>query len=298
MLKEKAPVVPEKVFSSLSSPDALKIFELCETGIYSSTDAIKELGLTQKRYYIRLGKLIDAGLVGKKKDGVYGLTILGRMCRGWGKALTNALSQGDRLELADTMMKSRSLSTREKEDILYAISGESLFEDGLATYISPMHMIDTYENLVQETISLLERGEGEVYLATQYFDMRVVEAILRGVKRGVKFSFLYDLRDSTTERLSLALRMMFSPKSIKFFYDWLSSPDLRVRLVDLPYTFIVVNSEYAMIELQKPSVNTFSLAFTFKSPSFCRKLMETFNFLWNKGSEPSQSLMNKLLKRG
>ena len=53
----------EGMFSALSSVDALNIFYAAEDGIESSTQTIKELNLTQKRYYTNLKRLIDAGLV-------------------------------------------------------------------------------------------------------------------------------------------------------------------------------------------------------------------------------------------
>ena len=55
-----------ELLSSLTSLDSLKIFMKAEKGISSSTRAIKELGLTQKRYYVWLKSLIDVDLVEKK----------------------------------------------------------------------------------------------------------------------------------------------------------------------------------------------------------------------------------------
>jgi len=52
----------EKIFSAGSSIDALKIFYAAKDGIESSTQTIKKLGLTQKRYYTNLKRLIDVGL--------------------------------------------------------------------------------------------------------------------------------------------------------------------------------------------------------------------------------------------
>ena len=52
-----------EILSSLANIDSLKIFLACHEGIESSTRTIEEIGLTQKRYYTWLKRLIDAGLV-------------------------------------------------------------------------------------------------------------------------------------------------------------------------------------------------------------------------------------------
>ena len=44
----------EQIFSATSSVDAIKIFYAAKDGIDSSTQAIKKLGMTQKRYYTHL----------------------------------------------------------------------------------------------------------------------------------------------------------------------------------------------------------------------------------------------------
>ena len=110
-----------EIFSSLTSSDSLKIFMKTEKGISSSTRAIKELGLTQKRYYIWLKRLIDVGLV-EKKNGIYKQTLLGRVCSKLGESLQDTLLQGERLELANTLLNSETLSAIEKKEVLHTIS--------------------------------------------------------------------------------------------------------------------------------------------------------------------------------
>jgi hypothetical protein len=156
----------------------------------------------------------------------------------------------------------------------------------MSNLINPVRLVDKYENLVQETIELLEKAETEVYYATRYFDTRVVEAISRGVRREVRFSFIYSIEDTTREKMGTTLKIMLtSPKTSKVFYEWLKSPDLNIRIIDLNYTFMVVDAKYAIVEVQKPFINVFSLAFIFDNPVLCQRLIENFHSLWKKGEK-------------
>ncbi|MEM2936221.1 MAG: hypothetical protein QW231_03495, partial [Candidatus Bathyarchaeia archaeon] len=58
----------ERVISALANQDAIKIFYAAGEGIRSSTEAIKKLGLTQKRYYTHLRNLTEAGLIQKGEE--------------------------------------------------------------------------------------------------------------------------------------------------------------------------------------------------------------------------------------
>jgi hypothetical protein len=274
------------ILSSLGNEDALSIFFEAKDGIMSSTETIKKLGLTQKRYYTRLNQLLESDLI-YKGDVSYQQTMLGKICFKMVEVFEKALHHRDRLDLLTKLNNSNTLSLTEKRDVAKALLIDDIpgFLD-TSSLVNPMRMIDNYETLVEETIDLVEKAENNVYFATRYFDTRVVEANLRGVKRGVKFSYLYGMTDSNLEKTLTTLRMMFSaPKMLKSFYSWLNAPDLQMRLVDLPYNFIVVDDKYGILEVQKPFINVFSLAFTFESSVICQRLIGTFNSLWNKGSK-------------
>ncbi|MDG6995893.1 MAG: hypothetical protein JRN52_08220 [Nitrososphaerota archaeon] len=55
-----------KIYSALSKKDSMRIFELAANGIEATTDALANNGFSKKRYYVRLSKLIELGLVEKK----------------------------------------------------------------------------------------------------------------------------------------------------------------------------------------------------------------------------------------
>ena len=272
-----------RILSSVASEDAMWILHEAKNGIKSSTRTIRDLGLTQKRYYTRLKGLIEAGLI-EKSENEYRHTMIGNACYRLGGVFSKILSNRDQFDMLTRLKNVDAFSSAEKKKITEALSIDETL--GLSNLLSPVTMIDNYEDLVHETVSLLEKAENVIYFATQYFDMRVVDVLLRKIKSNVEFNILYDFKSSSHSRLNLVMRMFLtSPKIIKFFYEWLKSKKLYARIIELPYTFIIIDDKYALIELQKPFEDTFSLAFIFENPILCSRLKENFNALWNRGSE-------------
>ena len=65
-----------KLLSIMSKPDALTLFILAKQGIKAEIDTPKDLGLTRKRYYTRLKRLVDSNLI-EKREGSYFHTTFG-----------------------------------------------------------------------------------------------------------------------------------------------------------------------------------------------------------------------------
>ena len=65
-----------KILRTLGNKDAVKILRSARNGLEARTTTYKELGISVKRYYYRLGRLMDAGLV-TKMNNRYELTPLG-----------------------------------------------------------------------------------------------------------------------------------------------------------------------------------------------------------------------------
>ena len=81
-----------KIYCALSKKDSMRIFELAANGIAATTDTLAKYGFSKKRYYVRLSKLMELGLVEKKTgnrthaDGkriTYEQTSLPRQDKGW-----------------------------------------------------------------------------------------------------------------------------------------------------------------------------------------------------------------------
>jgi len=295
--QDKAFVELKELFSAAASIDAIKIFYAAKDGIKSSTQAIRDLDLTQKKYYTHLKRLIDAGLV-ERADGAYRHTTLGKIGFKLSEAFTNAISQKDRLDLIDRLTKAKNITIDETEEIMRAILKDTNIVPGerITDILGPVRMADTWEKVVEDVIEYMDRAEKNVYIATQYFDMRVVEAVVRACERGIKMYFLTNEKENIIERLHVVLRsLLINPKSFKSLFSLLNSPDINIRYRDFPYTFIIIDEKVAMVEVPKPYSRTFSLGFFFHNERICKKLIESFNVLWEKGTDV-KTVVSKSIK--
>ena len=286
-----------KLFSAAANSDALKIFYAAEGGITNSTHAIKEMGLTQKRYYTHLKRLIDVGLI-EKVEGAYRHTTLGKICYKMAEALSNTLSYRERLNLIDKLTKAKNISLEESEEIMRAILKDMNIVPGerLSDIIGPVKMADTWDKVVTDVIEYINKAEESIHFATQYLDSRVVEAIFMASQRGVELNFLITDKDQVSTGLKILIGSLFTnPRALRSLVQLFMSPKLKVRTVELPYTFIVVDRSLAMVEVVKPYTKKFSLAFFFHNRRLCERLIESFNVLWDRGTE-IKTLFDRFLK--
>jgi len=274
----------EKVISALANQDAIKIFYAAGEGIKSSTEAIKTLGLTQKRYYTHLRNLTEAGLIQKSEE-AYQHSTLGKICYKLGGAFKNALSQRDRLDLVDRLGKAKNISLEETEEIMRAILKQANISPGV---IIPVKMYDTFEQVVKEINDHLENAENTGYFATKYFDSRTIEACMRASQRGVQFKVLLDksLSIGMREKMKFLSTLFSDLRMLKHIFDFDRMFNESARYVDLPYTFIVIDAKHGMIEITNPLTNKFYVAFFFQDEKVCERLLENFRMLWERGSVP------------
>lgn len=279
-----------KVISSLASDDSIRIFLACEEGIDSSAKAIEELGMTEKRYYTWLRKLLDAGLVEKRRN-TYVQTMLGKFYHMLWDSFLNILSQRNHLELADKVMNIDKLSMTEKEKFLRVISNNELV--GTASLVDVLHevkMIVDYDHLIAEVVKLLDNAEESVYMAVNRFDNRVMEASLKAIDKGLKFFFLSSEEKGFPESMEALRMLLLHSDVVKIIQRLLNSKELNVRSMKehLSHSFIIIDGKYGIIELPHPLFHDFYVAFKFRNAFFCQKLIKTFNSLYEQGKEDSR----------
>lgn len=281
----------------MASEDAIKIFLAAKEGITKSTETIKELKLTQRIYYARLNELIDVGLV-EKIDDVYQLTTLGTICYSLGEAFNATLNNRDQLDLANRLRKAKTISVEETQQILQAISSKGIIGSlGVSDVIHPIKMVDNYEDVVSELVLGIDGTTKSIYLASSYTDSKIMEAVLRAIKRNIRFSLLSGSGgDDLSKKLQL-VRMIFAPQIVKDFLDLVSREEVRIKHADIPYSFCVLDEKVAMIELPNPSSKIFYVGFIIKNELLCHKLIKTFEDLYNEGKEdPVIDYLRKLRK--
>jgi DNA-binding MarR family transcriptional regulator len=279
----------EKLFSAAANIDAIKIFYAAKDGINSSTQAIREMDLTQKKYYTHLKRLIDADLI-ERVDGAYRHTTLGKIGFKLAEAFKTAISQKDRLDLIDKLTKAKNITVEETEEIMRTILKDTNIVPGerISDLLGPVRMADTWEKVVQDVVEYVNNAEKEIYFATQYLDMRVVESLLSAAQKGIRMKFLIGEQQNVSGAVHQLLKSLFTePKTLKFLFNFVRSPDLQLKYAELPYTFVVVDRKYSMVEVAKPFTKSFSLGFFFHNEKLSERLIESFDVLWEKGSEVS-----------
>ncbi len=265
------------LFKVLSNPDTLKILYLTIIGIENSTHAIKELGLTTKRYYSRLRELIDTGLV-RKMDGVYRQTALGRMVYNrFLPVLRKAVDSRDEMAFLDRL-EEMEIDSGVRKRILDELKIPSFAES------NKIKLLGDYEDLAIAAIDLYDSAEESVLLASNYWDMRVIEAFFRASERGVTNRVIMGKNRQSSKMHKL--RMMLSITFAKILIDFAANTtELKniVRFVDLPYTFCVVDGHHSTIEFSNPLNESFIVAISIENLVVGENLTKLFEMLWETG---------------
>jgi hypothetical protein len=277
----------KETLDCLANEDALKIFKSAKYGIASSTETVRELGLTEKRYYARLRALVKAKLL-EKVGNKYQHTMFGGLVfEVLFKSLEQFLSNKDRLDLLDRLKKSTSISPMETDEVTAAILKRSSIVglNDLKGALRPVEIVQTYEELRSALIELIEKAEKEIFIATQYTDSSVAETILNASNRGIKMFFLDGDKTNLSRKMQMLRILLTKPKMMKLFYDTVSSPNIALRYTDLHSSFVVVDEKYAGIEITNPNTKAFVFGVVFQSESICAKLITMFKALWEKAGE-------------
>jgi len=261
----------------LSRPDTVKILSRAETGISNSTYAMEELNLTPKKYYYRLNELLGTDLI-TKRNGVYRQTALGRIMYGrflpaMGKTIDAKNELGILDELEGTKLESEVRKRIEEE------LGIPVFENS-----TNVKLLGDYESLAIEAIDLYDSAEESVLLASNYIDVRVMEACFRSVDRGITNRLIVDKKSLLSKIQSL--RGMLSLTFTKTIINFASSKvDLKefLKFVDLPYTFCIVDGHHNIIELSNTLNNSFIVALSIDDRGVSEKLTKFYEKLWKAG---------------
>jgi len=267
----------ETIFRVLSNPDALKILYRAGQGIENSTHTIEELDLTPKKYYYRLKELMTADLV-KKVNGVYRQTAMGRIIY-------------DRFLPA----MGKTYDAREELELIVYLEGteleskvRNLIEDKLEiphfTDSTNVKAIDNYESMVVDVIDLCDEAEKSILMASNYLDVRVMEAVFRAVNRDITFRIIVGKGSLSSEMQSL--RMMLSLSFTKAILNFSTSTvNLKevLRIAELPYTFCSVDGHRSIIAFSDTLNDSFIVASSIDDRVIGERLTKFFEMIWETG---------------
>jgi len=278
------------LFKVLSKPDALRLFTHTVDGIKNSTHAIEELDITSKKYYARLRELVDVGLV-RKKGSVYGQTALGRMIYDrFLPAMVKAVDAKDELEFL-VGLEGLEMENGVRKHIL-----EELNIQDFAGSIKVKLLVD-YESMVVDVIDLCDESEESILLASNYFDVRVMESTFRSMNRGVSNKLIMGKKrlSSKLKQLKRILSPAFTLTIIKSVSDATKIGELS-RVLDLPYSFCVVDGQRSIIEISNIVDEKFIAALLIDNRGVAEKLTEFYESLWKEGDLNSDIKIIDLLK--
>jgi len=278
------------LFKVLSKTDALRLFHHARKGIKNSTYAIEELDLTPKKYYARLRELVNIGLI-RKNDSVYGQTALGRMIYDrLLPAFEKAVDARDELEF---------LVGLDGLDMENGVKKRILEELGIPTFSDStnVRMIDNYESMVIDVIDLCDEAEKSLLMASNYMDVRVMEAVFRAMKRNVTNSFIVGKRSlsSKIRTLKMMLSLTFAKTVINFASNSLELKNV-MRFAELPYSFCVVDGHRNIIEVADTIDDRFLAAFSVDDRGVGETATKFYEKLWIAGESYSSIEALNLLK--
>ncbi|GAH53002.1 unnamed protein product, partial [marine sediment metagenome] len=238
----------------LSRPVALKILNRAGQGIENSTYAIEELNLTPKKYYHRLNELMASDLV-KKVDGVYRQTAMGRIIYDrFLPAMGKTINAKDKLELIVHLEETElenGVRKRIEEEL-----GIPIFTDS-----TNVKVLRDYEALAIEAIDLYDSAEESVLLASNYIDVRVMEACFRSTERGITNRIIIGKKSlkSKLNNLRMMLSLTFAKTIINFTSNKVKIQEF-LKFIDLPYTFCIVDGHRNIIEVSNSLNESFIVA--------------------------------------
>jgi predicted transcriptional regulator len=285
------------LLSALSNEDALRIFLYAEQGIRNSTQAIKDLGLTQKRYYSRLKGLIEVGII-EKVEGSYVYTPVGQMLRKIGTSLFGVLENRDKIDVLYNLSQSGALSDDERFKISSMIKENLEIEPLLVSMVdgvdsSNVRKIIEYDELVKHLIEDMTQAEKSVLLASNYIDARVVDAQIKAHRRGVEFKVLMS-RESMSSKLN-KLKLLLSPNVFLNLLEFskMTSNDEWFREADISFSFCVVDGYKCYFELPPVGLE-FSIAFYLKDEKTSKRFTTFFHKIWEQSGELYKDSLSKL----
>jgi len=123
-----------------------------------------------------------------------------------------------------------------------------------------------------------------VLLASNYLDVRVLDAAVRSMNRGVKNRCIIG-KEVLSSKLQ-QLRMILSPKFTMAMMKMASSPiDFSeiARVMDLPISFCVVDGYRSIFDFYNPVVDELIIGFLVKDSVIGERLTKIFEELWKTG---------------
>jgi DNA-binding transcriptional ArsR family regulator len=237
------------ILSALGDINSLKILNQAVKGFKSGKSTIKQLGISQRKYYRTLKSLTENNLVRAYAD-YYALTPLGRVTH---RLLFNDLTG------------------------FLNVNPNTLNYLDETSKVQEIKIIDDYNALSRFLVNAIVRSKDQVLLATNFIDFSVIQSISVALERGIEVNTLNDpkLDYRSFFKLIEGVHREIRPGLAKFFVD----ADKHYRQTPVPVSFIIIDNETALFEV--PSLQ-FKIAFASTDRQTIKVLTEYFWDLWQQ----------------
>jgi predicted transcriptional regulator len=106
-----------KILAALSNDASLELFKLVAAGNINCHDLKSQMKLTKKRYYSRLHRLVQSGLI-RRKDSLYCLTTFGKIFYDSQIVVENALNDFWRMKAIDSIELAEGIHPDKRKELL------------------------------------------------------------------------------------------------------------------------------------------------------------------------------------
>ena len=208
--------------------------------------------MTPRKYYRNLRKLNDAELI-VHFENRYKLTHLGEFIH---KLLFK--------DASTYLLADQSLS-------------EPLKKIGSRT---ELRIVDNYKDLVSLLAATIEKSKSEIFLATKYLDIAVIQSIIFALQRNIKIKTITSKKVDFIGFVKLlgAFVRSFPPNALKF----ITGSENNYRSGDVPLSFIIVDNEIVVFEIPD---NEFRLAFVSTDKEVVTILARLFQKIWSQSNK-------------
>jgi len=233
---------------------------------------------------------VDIGFV-TKTEGAYRQTPFGSIfCDRLLPAMGRAYDARDRLGLI-----AKFKGTQIEDEVRSLIENELRIPDLAGS--TNVEIIDNYESMVVDVIDLCDEADESVLMASNHCDVRVMEATFRSVDRGVTNKIIAG-EEGFSSRLQ-QLRMILSPSFAKSLINFASnSVDIEnfMRIIDIPFSFCVVDGYLNILEFPNPIKEEFIVAIAIDDKKIGEKLTQLFEDFWELGKNSDALNFLSMLK--
>lgn len=212
MHQQTVPILSEDVFTILGDKQSIEILESASAGMRSSSNGIRNQ--SKKQYYVRLKRLVEMGIVEKRKA-IYNLTAFGLLVyENHFKTMKKVIPNYWQIKNIDVLRTRNDFPLEQKEKIIKEYLATSSLNGILnTTHLTSFTVAKKFDDLIVEVLKVLDNAEKEIYFATRYHDPHVSTKVFEKFGKGVTIHIL----DGNPEQISVENRLApySEPRQIK-----------------------------------------------------------------------------------